>query len=313
MFYLGRPYLKAVSVNRNFTQRRIEESIPFFGSMEGGKSGKRRRGPPESKRTRSPPTRTPPEEENEEAEWYEDDVDESESGAGGFGGFSVKRPQMSGTDQVEGQQLERYFEKQYHGKSEEKRESIEDHWGQTESEFSIASLLNGYRTILLGLQSFMVALPMILVSAALVWAGQGFLDSMADSTGALLNIVMIFLAICLTTIALIQIVVSAVNQSLREREIASDGADIPLLGWTESLRLSTQLFTEVILTFMLVWTIEVLGLYMLAGAMPDMSMPSIDPDNLSAGTVFYILGEAGSLFVMIGIIPYSIEATIKRS
>ena len=313
MSYLGHPYLKGVSAKSNFAQRGIEESTPFFDCMEGGKSSKRRRGPPESKRKRSPPSKAPPEEENEEAEWYEDVVDESTSGAGGFGGFSVKRPQMSSTDQVEGQQLERYFEKQYHGKSEEKRESIEDHWDQTESEFNIASLLNGYRTIILGLQSFMVALPMILVSAALVWAGQGFLESMADSTGALLNIIMIFIAICLTTIALIQIVVSAVNQSLREREITRDGADIPLLGWMDSLRLSTQLFTEVILTFMVVWAIEVLGLYMLAGAMPDMSVPSIDPDNLSAGTVFYILGAVGSLFVIIGIIPYSIEATIKRS
>ena len=140
----------------------------------------------------------------------------------------------------------------------------------------------------------MVALPMILVSAALVWVGQELLESMGDSIGALLNIIMIFIAICLTTIALIQIVVSAVNQSLREREITRDGADIPLLGWMDSLRLSTQLFTEVILTFMVVWAIEVLGLYMLAGAMPDMSMPSIDPDNLSAGTVFYILGAVGS-------------------
>ena len=313
MSYLGHPYLKGVSAKSNFAQRGIEESTPFFDCMEGGKSSKRRRGPSGSKRKRSPPSKAPPEEENEEAEWYEDVVDESTSSAGGFGGFSVKRPQMSSTDQVEGQQLERYFEKQYHGKSEEKRESIEDHWDQTESEFNITSLLNGYRTIILGLQSFMVALPMILVSAALVWAGQGFLKSMADSTGALLNIIMIFIAICLTTIALIQIVVSAVNQSLREREITRDGADIPLLGWMDSLRLSTQLFTEVILTFMVVWAIEVLGLYMLAGAMPDMSVPSIDPDNLSAGTVFYILGAVGSLFVIIGIIPYSIEATIKRS
>ena len=281
--------------------------------MEGGKPGKRRRGPPESKRERSPPSRAPSEEESEGGEWYEDVVDESKSTGGGFGGFSVKRPQMSSTDQVEGQQLERYFEKQYHDKSEKKRESIEDHWGQIESDFSISSLLNGYKTLLLGLQSFMVALPMILVSVALVWAGQGFLDSMADSTGALLNIIMTFIAICLTTIALIQIIVSAVNQSLREREIAIDGADVPLLGWMDSLRLSTRLFTEVILTFMLVWAIEILGLYLLAGAMPDLSIPSIDPDNLSAGTVFYILGAAGSIFVIIGIIPYSIEATIKRS
>ena len=64
---------------------------------------------------------------------------------------------------------------------------------------------------------------------------------------------------------------------------------------------------------MLVWVIEILGLYMLAGAMPAMSIPSIDPDNLSAGTVFYILGAVGSIFVILGTIPYSIEATIKRS
>ena len=281
--------------------------------MEGGKSGKRRRGPPESKRKRSPPSSTTSEEENEDGEWYEDVVDKSQPSGGGFGGFSVKRPQMSSTDQVEGKQLERYFEKQYHGKSEQKRETIEDDWDYTESEFSIGTLLNGYKTLLLGLQSFIVALPMFLVSAALVWLGQGFFDSMDDSTGALLNIVMTFAAICLTTIALIQIVVSAVNQSLREREIAIDGADIPLLGWMDSLQLSTRIFTEVILTFMLVWVIEILGLYMLAGAMPAMSIPSIDPDNLSAGTVFYILGAVGSIFVILGTIPYSIEATIKRS
>jgi len=298
---------------RNILQRGIEETIPFFDSMGSEESGQRRRGPPESKRKRSPPSTPPPEEETEGGEWYDDVVDESQSSGGGFGGFSVKRPQMSSTDQVEGQQLERYFEKQYHGKSEEKRESIEDGWEHTESEFTIATLLNGSKAILLGMQSFMVALPMILVSMALVWAGQGFLESMDNSTGALLNIIMTFIAICLTTIALIQIVVSAVNQSLREREIAIDGADIPLLGWMDSMRLSTRLFTEVILTFILVWSIEIVGLYMLAGAMPDMSLPSIDPDNLSVGTVFYILGAVGSIFVIIGTIPYSIEATIKRS
>ena len=281
--------------------------------MVGDKSDKRRRGPPGSKRKRSPPSSPASEEESEDGEWYEDVVDKSEPSGGGFGGFSVKRPQMSSTDQIEGEQLERYFEKQYHGKSEKKRESIEDDWDHSESGFGIGTLFNGYKTLLLGLQSFIIALPMILVSASLVFAGQGILDSMGDSTAALLNIIMTFLAICLTTIALIQIVVSAVNQSLREREIAIDGADIPLLGWMESLQLSSRIFTEVILTFMLVWAIEILGLYLLAGAMPDLSLPSIDPDNLSAGTVFYILGAMGSIFVIIGTIPYSIEATIKRS
>ena len=279
--------------------------------MEGGERGKRRRGPPASKRKRSPPTQTTPLEEDN---WYGDVVDESESEDGGFGGFAVKRPQMSGTDQVEGQQLERYFEKQYHGKTAEKRDSIEEDWDETESEFNLNTLLNGYRTILLGVQSFMTALPLLIVSAIMMWVGDEiFLDGMANSTGAFLNILAVFLAISLTAIAFIQIVVSAVNQSLRDRQIARDGPDIPLLGWSGSLRLSGQVFSEVLLTFIVTWVITILGLYMIAGGMPDLSIPTIDPDNLSAGTVLYILGSAGSLFVMIGIIPYSIEATIKRS
>ena len=279
--------------------------------MEGGERGKRRRGPPASKRKRSPPTQTTPLEEDN---WYGDVVDESESEDGGFGGFAVKRPQMSGTDQVEGQQLERYFEKQYHGKTAEKRDSIEEDWDETESEFNLNTLLNGYRSILLGVQSFMTALPLLIVSAIMMWVGDEiFLDGMANSTGAFLNILAVFLAISLTAIAFIQIVVSAVNQSLRDRQIARDGPDIPLLGWSGSLRLSGQVFSEVLLTFIVTWVITILGLYMIAGGMPDLSIPTIDPDNLSAGTVLYILGSAGSLFVMIGIIPYSIEATITRS
>lgn len=279
--------------------------------MEEGERGKRRRGPPASKRKRSPPTQTTPLEEDN---WYGDVVDESESEDGGFGGFAVKRPQMSGTDQVEGQQLERYFEKQYHGKTAEKRDSIEEDWDETESEFNLNTLLNGYRTILLGVQSFMTALPLLIVSAIMIWVGDEiFLDGMANSTGAFLNILAVFLAVSLTAIAFIQIVVSAVNQSLRDRQIARDGPDIPLLGWSGSLRLSGQVFSEVLLTFIVTWVITILGLYMIAGGMPDLSIPTIDPDNLSAGTVLYILGSAGSLFVMIGIIPYSIEATIKRS
>lgn len=279
--------------------------------MEGGERGKRRRGPPASKRKRSPPPQTTPLEEDN---WYGDVVDESESEDGGFGGFAVKRPQMSGTDQVEGQQLERYFEKQYHGKTAEKRDSIEEDWDETESEFNLNTLLNGYRSILLGVQSFMTALPLLIVSAIMIWVGDEiFLDGMANSTGAFLNILAVFLAVSLTAIAFIQIVVSAVNQSLRDRQIARDGPDIPLLGWSGSLRLSGQVFSEVLLTFIVTWVITILGLYMIAGGMPDLSIPTIDPDNLSAGTVLYILGSAGSLFVMIGIIPYSIEATIKRS
>ena len=279
--------------------------------MEGGERGKRRRGPPASKRKRSPPPQTTPLEEDN---WYGDVVDESESEDGGFGGFAVKRPQMSGTDQVEGQQLERYFEKQYHGKTAEKRDSIEEDWDETESEFNLNTLLNGYRSILLGVQSFMTALPLLIVSAIMMWVGDEiFLDGMANSTGAFLNILAVFLAISLTAISFIQIVVSAVNQSLRDRQIARDGPDIPLLGWSGSLRLSGQVFSEVLLTFIVTWVITILGLYMIAGGMPDLSIPTIDPDNLSAGTVLYILGSAGSLFVMIGIIPYSIEATIKRS
>ena len=279
--------------------------------MEGEERGKRRRGPPASNRKRGPPPQTTPQ---DEGNWYDEVVDESESEDGGFGGFSVKRPQMSSTDQVEGEQLERYFEKQYHGKTAEKRDSIEEDWDETESEFNFNTLLNGYRSILLGVQSFMTALPLLIVSAIMMWMGDEiFLDGMANSTGAFLNILAVFLAICLTAIALIQIVVSAVNQSLRDRQIARDGPDIPLLGWSGSLRLSGQVFSEALLTFIVTWVITILGLYMIAGGMPDLSIPTIDSDNLSAGIVLYILGSAGSLFVMIGIIPYSIEATIKRS
>jgi len=279
--------------------------------MEGEERGKRRRGPPASNRKRSPPPQTTPQ---DEGNWYDEVVDESESEDGGFGGFSVKRPQMSSTDQVEGQQLERYFEKQYHGKTAEKRDSIEEDWDETESEFNLNTLLNGYRSILLGVQSFMTALPLLIVSVIMMWVGDEiFLDGMANSTGAFLNILAVFLAISLTAIALIQIVVSAVNQSLRDRQIARDGPDIPLLGWSGSLRLSGQVFSEALLTFIVTWVITILGLYMIAGGMPDLSIPTIDSDNLSAGIVLYILGSAGSLFVMIGIIPYSIEATIKRS
>ena len=279
--------------------------------MEGEERGKRRRGPPASNRKRGPPPQTTPQ---DEGNWYDEVVDESESEDGGFGGFSVKRPQMSSTDQVEGQQLERYFEKQYHGKTTEKRDSIEEDWDETESEFSLNTLLNGYRSILLGVQSFMTALPLLIVSVIMMWVGDEiFLDGMANSTGAFLNILAVFLAICITAIALIQIVVSAVNQSLRDRQIARDGPDIPLLGWSGSLRLSGQVFSEALLTFIVTWVITILGLYMIAGGMPDLSIPTIDSDNLSAGTVLYILGSAGSLFVMIGIIPYSIKATIKRS
>ena len=282
--------------------------------MAGGEGGKRRRGPPDTKRKRSPPSQTATDEEIEGGEWYEDVVDEPQEGEGGFGGFSVKRPQMSSTDHIEGQQLERYFEKQYHGKSQQTRESIEDSWGELESGFSIRSLLYGHRTILLGVQSFMIALPMMLVAMALLFAGNSFLESIDSKfAGALLNIVMVFLSICFTTIAMIQIIVSAINQSLREREVSKDGPDIPLLGWTGSLRLSGQLFAELILTFLIVWFIVIVGLYMLAGAMPNLSMPSIDPDNISAGMIFYILGAVGSLLAMIGVIPYSIESIIKRS
>ena len=296
---------------RPLNHRGIEVPEPFLQTMEGEERGKRRRGPPASNRKRSPPPQTAPQ---DEGNWYDEVVDESESEDGGFGGFSVKRPQMSNTDQVEGEQLERYFEKQYHGKTAEKRDSIEEDWDETESEFNLNTLLNGYRSIPLGVQSFMTALPLLIVSAIMIWVGDEiFLDGMANSTGAFLNILAVFLAICLTAIALIQIVVSAVNQSLRDRQIARDGPDIPLLGWSGSLRLSGQVFSEALLTFIVTWVITILGLYMIAGGMPDLSIPTIDSDNLSAGIVLYILGSAGSLFVMIGIIPYSIEATIKRS
>ena len=93
--------------------------------MGQGESDRRRRGPPKTKKTRNPPVEEYPEEVEDEAEWYQDVVDDS-GDSGGFGGFAVKRPQMSNNDPAESEQWERYFEKQYHGKSKQKRESIEE-------------------------------------------------------------------------------------------------------------------------------------------------------------------------------------------
>lgn len=280
--------------------------------MEGGPPGKRRRGPPASKRERESSSNSTPE-PSEETEWFDDIVDQSESEDGGFGGFAVKRPQMTTTDQAESQQLERYFEKQYHGRSSERRESIEDDWDAPQTGFKASDLLKGHKALLMGVQSFMIGLPLLMASGILVWGGDNLATSMEGTNGAIVNIVMVFIAICLATIALIQMVACAVNQSLRERQIARDEADIPLLGWSESLRVGSKVFSEALLTFLLVWTIEVAGLWLLAGGAPSLEMPSLDPDNVSLGTVLYGLGLFGSIFVMLGMIPYTIEATIKSS
>ena len=280
--------------------------------MEGGPPGNRRRGPPASKRDRHSPSQAHSE-NTEETEWFDDIVDQSESEDGSFGGFAVRRPALSSTDQIESQQLEQYFEKKYHGKSSAHRESIEDEWGVSKSRFQFSDFLKGYKALLMGFQYFMIGLPLFLASAALVWAGESISSSMDGTNGSIANLAMVFLAICLATIALIQMVASAVNQSLREREIARDGPDIPHLGWTESLKLGSRIFSEAFLTFLLVWVIEVTGLWLLAGGAPSLEMPSIDPDSVSIGTIFFGLGLFGSIFVMVGMIPYTIEATLKSS
>lgn len=278
--------------------------------MEQGGGERRRRGPPKTKKTRTPPVEEYSEEISDDTEWYQDVVDNSgesgESGeSGGFGGFAVKRPQMNTNDPAESEQWERYFEKQYHGKSKQKRESIEENWEHTESDFEITSLFNGYRALIYGLQAFMYALPLMGLSIALIFAG--------NELGGIANLILAFLAICGTTVALIQMITSAINQSLREREISRDGADIPLMTWTDSIKSSSRLFSELLVTFILMWSIMILGLYLVASGIPDLSLPSINPDNLSAGILLYILGGSGSLLTLIGTIPYVIEATIQKS
>ena len=280
--------------------------------MEDGPPSKRRRGPPASKRERESTSHTNSE-QTEDTEWFDDIVDQSESDDGGFGGFAVRRPEMSSDDQVESQQLERYFEKKYHGKSNEYRETIEDDWDVSESRFKASDLLKGHKALLLGFQSFMIGLPMLIVSGCMVWIGESLSSSIGGDNGAIVNLVLVFLGICIATIALIQMVASAVNQSLREREIAQDGPDIPLLGWSGSLQLGSKIFAEALLTFLVVWMIEVAGLWLLAGGAPTLELPSIDPDNVSLGTILYGLGLFGSIFVMLGMIPYTIEQTLKSS
>ena len=290
--------------------RGIQESPPLLPTMEGGPPGKRRRGPPASKRNSESHTNSG---HSDDAEWFDDIVDQSESEDGGFGGFAVRRPEMSSADQVEGQQLERYFEKKYHGKSSEHSVSIEDDWDTTESVFKATDLLKGHKALLMGVQSFMIGLPMLVISGALVWAGDSLSSSVDGTNGAVAILVMVFLGICMATIALIQMIASSVNQSLREREIARDGPDIPILSWSESLQLGSKIFAEAFLTFFVVWMIEILGLWLLAGGAPSLEMPSIDADNVSLGTILYGLGLFGSIFVMLGMIPYTIEASIKKS
>ena len=290
--------------------RGIQESSPLLPTMEGGPPGKRRRGPPASKRD-SRSHSTP--EHSDDSEWFDDIVDQSESEEGGFGGFAVRRPEMSSADQVEGEQLERYFEKKYHGKSSEHRVSIEDDWDTSESGFKAKDLLKGHKALLMGVQSFMIGLPLLVISGALVWAGDSLSSSMDGTNGAIANLVMVFLGICMATIALIQMIVSSVNQSLREREIAQDGPDIPILGWSASLQLGSKIFAEAFLTFFVVWMIEISGLWLLSEGAPSLEMPSIDSDNVSLGTILYGLGLFGSIFVMLGMIPYTIQATIKKS
>ena len=298
--------------NYQRNHRGIQESPPLLPTMEGGQPSKRRRGPPASKRERESTSYTNTE-QTEETEWFDEIVDQSESEDGGFGGFAVRRPEMSSNDQAESQQLERYFEKKYHGKSSERRETIEDDWETTQSGFKASDLLKGHKALLLGVQSFMIGLPMLIVSGCMVWAGDSLSSSIGGTNGAIINLVLVFLGICIATIALIQMVASAVNQSLREREIAQDGPDIPLLGWSQSLQLGSKIFSEALLTFLVVWTIEIAGLWLLAGGAPTLEFPSIDPDNVSLGTILYGLGMFGSIFVMLGMIPYTIEATLKSS
>lgn len=267
----------------------------------------RRRGPPRSTRDRAPP------QEDTEEEWYGDVVDDSEE-SGGFSSFRVKRPQMHHVDQSEGEQWERYFDKQYHSKADEKRSDIEDGWDENEEQsIGFTSVLAGYRILNLGIQSIMFVLPMLAMSFVLVIAGNSAYESMDNSTGKMINFLLVICALSLTTIALIQIVVQSVNQSIHNRSLIVEGPDVPLLNWFGTIKLSCALFAEMLLTFVAIWLVEFIGLYMLAGGVPELALPSIDSDTISAGSILYMLGAAGSLIALVGVLPYTIQATIERA
>lgn len=275
---------------------------------KGGGGG--RRGPPKGKKKRAPPREAEPKQADEE-EWYEEVVDDT--AGSGFGGFAVRRPTMGQTDRAEGEQWERYFEKQYHGKADKKVARIEEGWDETEPDFSIGDLFAGHRILLQGVQALMMALPLFAVSAALVWGGRAAFSSMDGGSGAGLQLALVLLALSLSTIAIIQVVVSAINQAMRDRAIRLDAEEIPLIGYTGSLSLAGRLFAEMFLTFCLVWGIEVAGLYMLAGGLPALGLPALDPDNISGGTVLYLLGLMGSAAAMLGVLPYAIQRAIQRA
>jgi hypothetical protein len=273
-----------------------------------------RRGPPKARKDRPAATKPLPEEDTiEEGEWYEDVVDEAVPTDAGFGGFAVKRPRMGQTDLAEGEQWERYFDKQYHRKSGKKREAIEEDWVEAGPGFDLRSLFAGHRILTLGVQSMMIAMPMLLMSGAMMWGANSTLKGMDGSTGLAVHLVLVLLAVCLTTIGLMQVVVHAVNLAIRNRSIALDGPDISLLGWAGTFQLSSRLFSEMILTFCLVWAIALAGLYLLMGGIPDLGLPMIDPDHISAGAILYLMGAAGSAVAMLGVIPYAIQATIERT
>ena len=52
---------------------------------------------------------------------------------------------------------------------------------------------------------------------------------------------------------------------------------------------------------------------MLAGGVPELALPSIDSDTISAGSILYMLGAAGSLIALVGVLPYTIQAPIERA
>lgn len=220
---------------------------------------------------------------------------------------------MHHADQTEGEQWERYFDKQYHSKSAAKRKTIEKGWQERSENFSISSLFEGYKILNLGIQSLMFATPLIFLSLCLILGGNSAQNSVEGSTGLLINLILFILALCLSTISLIQILVHAVNQSLHNRSLLSDGQDVPLLGWSGTFKLSCTLFMEMLLTFVLVWSIEIIGLFLLAEGVPDLSIPAMDSDNINTGSILYLLGLAGSLVASIGVLPYTIQATMERS
>jgi len=254
-----------------------------------------------------------PKESDGEGEWYDEVVDQSNEDSSRFGGFAVRRPTMTGRDRVEGAEWGRYFEKSSSKDLESKKAEIESGWDEKGGTFSFSSLFAGFKTLSLGLSALLNTLPALGLAAILLVSAPYVAGSMAGSGGLVVQFLLVMSALVITLIGWLQVIVFSVNQGLHERSVRKEKDVIELLSWGQSLSAAGKLFAEMLMSLLMVWSITAVGLFLLAGGMFGLSLPAVDTSTLSAGMLLYLLGAAGSLIVMVGMLPYTIRRSVELS